>query len=147
MKLDEILQSAGKHKPRKRRGRGTGSGHGKTSCRGSNGAGSRAGWKSRLGKEGGQNSIFARIPKRGFSNATFRVTYQVVNVCDLERFDAESRIDAAVLLKAGLINDLGEPVKVLGKGELTKKLTVAVTQFSASAAEKIAKAGGATEKV
>lgn len=147
MKMDEVLKLAGKHKPRKRRGRGTGSGHGKTSCRGSKGAGSRAGWKARLGKEGGQNSIFARIPKRGFSNAAFRVTYQVVNVCDLEAFDADSRVDAAVLLKAGLISDLAKPVKILGCGELSKKLTVAATQFSASAAEKIAKAGGSAEKV
>jgi large subunit ribosomal protein L15 len=147
MKLKDILSQAGKHKPRKRRGRGTGSGHGKTSGRGSKGAGSRAGWKARLGKEGGQNPIFARIPKRGFSNARFRTVYQVVNVGDLNEFDDGARVDAAAMKQAGLIPDAGDLVKVLGDGELSRKLTVAASKFSASAAEKIGKAGGTVQTV
>ena len=147
MNLDDILSRAGRHKRRKRRGRGTGSGHGKTSGRGHKGAGSRAGWKARIGYEGGQNPILARIPKRGFSNVKFRTEYQVVNVGDLERFDGGARVDASVLEQAGLVRDRAEPVKVLGDGELTKKLTVAAAKFSASAAEKIVKVGGTVEKV
>lgn len=147
MRLDEILHSAGKYKKRKRIGRGTGSGHGKTSGRGTKGAGSRAGWTQRLGKEGGQNAVYARSPKRGFSNFNFATNYQVVNVAALGVFEEGARVDVAALFAAGLIQKDSESVKILGNGELAKKLTVVAHKFSASASEKIIKAGGVVEKV
>ena len=146
MRLDDILSTAGKYKARKRRGRGTGSGRGKTSGRGHKGYGSRAGAKRRLGYAGGQNPLLARIPKRGFNNANFRTVYQVVNVAALERFEDGTRVDAAALAAERLIDGDAAPVKILGNGELTKKLTVVAAKFSISAAEKIAKAGGAVEQ-
>lgn len=147
MKLDDILSQAGKKKARKRVGRGDGSGHGKTSCRGHKGRGQRSGASTRLGYAGGTNPALARLPKRGFNNANFRTDYQIVNIASLEKFDADSRVDAEVMAKAGLIDDANKLVKVLGNGELSKKLTVVASKFSATAAEKIAKAGGATETV
>ena len=142
MKLDEILHAAGRHKRPTRLGRGKGSGQGKTSGRGHKGLGARAGSGQRPGYEGGQNPILARIPKRGFTNAPFRKVYQIINVADLERFDAGSTVDAGALLKVGLIKHPAVPVKVLGDGALTKKLTVEAARFSASAREKITQAGG-----
>jgi len=148
MRLDEILTAAGKYRSRKRLGRGKGSGHGKTSGRGTKGAGARAGYKQRFGYEGGQNPVLARVPKRGFSNVRFRKEYQVVNLRDLERkFEAGSRVDPAALAAAGLIDDAGKPIKVLADGELTKALTVSAGAFSAAAAQKIAAAGGAAERL
>jgi len=148
MRLDDVLHAAGRHKARKRVGRGNGSGHGKTSGRGHRGYGQRSGSKKRYGFEGGQNPMLSRIPKRGFSNANFRKEYQIVNVAALEeRFEADGRVDAEALKAARLIDDAAKPVKVLGRGELSKKLTVVADKFSASAAEKIAKAGGAAEHV
>lgn len=147
MKLDEILSAAGKHKRRKRIGRGTGSGHGKTSGRGHKGYGARAGAKCRAGYEGGQSTIVSRIPKRGFNNYNFRTEYQVVNLVDLEdAFEDGARVDVEALKQKKLI-DVGDggPVKVLGDGELKKKLTVVVDRFSAKAAEAIIKAGGTAE--
>ena len=147
MKLDEVLHAAGRHKARKRVGRGKGSGTGKTSGRGHRGYGQRSGSKRMYGFEGGQNPMLSRIPKRGFSNADFRKEYQIVNVASLDqRFEAGSRVDAEALKAARLIQDAAKPVKVLGRGELSKKLTVVADKFSASAAEKIAKAGGAAEQ-
>jgi large subunit ribosomal protein L15 len=146
MKLDEILHSAGKYKQRRRVGRGTGSGQGKTAGRGTKGFYSRSGAARRLGYEGGQTPIIFRIPKRGFSNVNFAVNYQVVNVADLESFDADARVDAAALFKAGMIAKPQEPVKILGTGSLTKKLTVVASKFSATAAKKIAEAGGTVEQ-
>lgn len=142
MRIDDILQKAGKYPNRKRIGRGTGSGKGKTSGRGTKGRGARTGKTTRYGYEGGQNTIIGRSPKRGFNNFNFRTEYQVVNVSDLERFEAGSTVDAVVLNKANLIGDAKSPVKILGTGELSKSLTVVAGKFSASAAEKIAKAGG-----
>lgn len=146
MKLSEILHAAGKYPARKRVGCGTGSGHGKTSGRGTKGHGARTGKTTRYGYEGGQNPIIARSPKRGFNNFNFRVEYQVVNVSDLERFDAGATVDAASLSKVRLIPDVAKPVKILGGGELSKNLTVVATKFSASAAEKISKAGGTVQQ-
>ncbi len=146
MKLDDILSAAGAKKPRKRIGRGNGSGHGKTSGRGHKGYGSRSGSGKRLGHEGGQNPVLARIPKRGFSNANFRKEYQVVNVASLERFDDGQKIDGEALKSARLIEDAAKPVKVLGSGELSKKLNVVAAKFSATATEKITKAGGSVEQ-
>jgi len=147
MKLDQILNSAGKYKKTKRLGRGIGSGQGKTGGRGTKGGGARAGWGARLGKEGGQNTIFARMPKRGFNNFNFRTDYQVVNVADLEDFDSGTKIDAQILFKAKLITDIKAPVKILGSGNLTKKLTVVAAKFSESAAKKIVDVGGTTELI
>jgi len=147
MKLDEVLGRAGRYKSRKRVGRGDGSGRGKTCGRGHKGAGQRSGAGALLGYEGGQNPVLARIPKRGFNNAQFRKEYQVVNVGSLERFDAGSRVDPAAMAEARLIDSPAMPVKVLGNGGLTKSLTVAASKFSASAAEKITKAGGTVEQV
>ena len=147
MKLDEILHRAGAHRRRKRVGRGTGSGHGKTAGRGTKGYYSRSGATHRLGYEGGQTTVFNRMPKRGFSNARFARVYQVVNVGDLESFPEGSRVDAEALREAGLIDSARRPVKVLGDGELKRKLTVAACKFSASAAKKIADVGGTAEQV
>ena len=145
--MDEIRSDAGRNKPRKRIGRGNGSGHGKTSGRGHKGAGSRSGFSHRYGFEGGQNPVLARIPKRGFSNANFRKEYQVVNVASLERrFEDGQRVDPSALKAARLIEDASKPVKVLGNGELSKKLSVVAAKFSASATEKITKAGGSIEQ-
>ena len=145
MKLDEILQAAGRHKPRKRLGRGDGSGQGCTAGRGHKGYHSRAGSKRNLGFEGGQTPALARTPKRGFSNANFRTSYQIVNVADLDRFEDGQTVDPAVMAEARLIDDPDKPVKVLGKGALERKLTVVATVFSKAAAEKIAQAGGKAE--
>lgn len=148
MNLNEILSAAGKNKRSKRVGRGTGSGHGKTSCRGHKGYGARSGAKKRLGYEGGQTPMLSRIPKRGFNNANFRKEYQVVNVATLEeKFEDGERVDAESLAAAKLINDLDMPIKVLGDGKIDKKLTVAASKFSATAKEKITKAGGTVEEV
>jgi large subunit ribosomal protein L15 len=147
MKLDEILHSAGRHKRKNRIGRGTGSGQGKTAGRGTKGYYSRSGAVHRINYEGGQTTIFARMPKRGFNNAQFAANYQVVNVSDLESFPEGSRVDVAALLQAGLIEHAGKLVKVLGDGELKRKLTVAAHKFSAAAAKKIADAGGTTEQL
>jgi len=147
MKLDEILQLAGKHKRRKRVGRGTGSGHGKTSGRGTKGMGARTGAGIRFGYEGGSNPIIARTPKRGFSNAAFRKDYQIVNVADLQAFEDGARVDARALKQAGLIESPAALVKVLGNGELSRKLAVVAHKFSASARQKITACGGSVEEV
>jgi large subunit ribosomal protein L15 len=146
MKLDEILKQAGKNKAKKRLGRGSGSGLGKTAGRGHKGYGSRSGSKATPGFEGGQNPAIARLPKRGFSNAKFKKTFQVVNVEDLDaRFDDGATVDPAALAQAGLIGDADRPVKILGDGQLNKKLTVAVGKLSASAVKKIEDAGGSVQ--
>ena len=147
MRLDDILNDAGSNRSSKRRGRGTGSGRGKTSGRGHKGRGARSGVGKRLGYEGGSNPALYRIPKRGFNNANFRKEYQIVNLAEIEgRFDDAARVDAAALVQAGIIKDADKPVKVLAGGELTKKVTVAVAKCSASAAQKIVKAGGTVEE-
>ncbi len=143
MNISDVLKQAGRKKNRKRVGRGPGSGHGKTSGRGHKGLGQRSGGKTRRLTEGGQMPLFRQIPKRGFSNAPFRTEYQVVNVSDLDaRFDNGTHVTPAVLESVGLIHSAKRPVKILGDGELTKKLSVEANKFSASAADKIAKAGG-----
>jgi len=147
MKLGEILKEAGRDKRRKRVGRGNGSGHGKTCCRGHKGRGQRSGIGKRMGYEGGQNPAIARLPKRGFSNVNFSKNYQIVNVIDLDRFDDDARVDAKAMQESGLVDDAAKPIKILGDGELKKKLTVAASKFSATAAEKISQAGGTVEVV
>ena len=143
MMIHDITAKVGAHKKRTRVGRGEGSGKGGTSGRGHKGAKSRAGWSSRPGYQGGSTPIARRFPKRGFSNAGFRTLFHEVNVEALEKhFDSGSTVDAAALVAKGLIRDAKLPVKVLGNGELKKKLTVNAAKFSATAKTKIEKAGG-----
>jgi len=146
MKLTEILEKAGKHKRRHRVGRGPGSGSGKTSGRGHKGAKARSGYKRRVGYEGGQMSIIRRLPKRGFSNEPFRVRFDVVNLWNLAKwFEAGDTIDLETLVARGLIAPRHGRLKVLGSGELSKKLTVVADGISAAAREKIEAAGGQVE--
>ena len=138
----EITSVVGKHKARKRVGRGPGSGHGKTSGRGHKGSGSRAGARSSSLYEGGQMPLFRRLPKRGFSNAAFEHRCEVVNVWQLERFDDGAKVGVDELSAAGLIDSVRSTVKVLGDGQLTKKLFVTAHKFSRSAEQKIVGCGG-----
>jgi large subunit ribosomal protein L15 len=134
------------HKKRIRVGRGPGSGLGKTSGRGIKGATSRSGWTMKVTYEGGQMPLFRRLPKRGFTNGPFRVTFSVVNVGDLSEFKAGSTVGPEELRKAGVIQGPKSwPVKVLGDGEIKVALTVKADGFSKSAIEKIVKAGGKIE--
>ena len=143
MNITDIMKLAGANKRRKRVGRGRGSGHGKTCGRGNKGAGQRSGFRKRTLSEGGQMPTFRRMPKRGFSNARFATRYSIVNVASLERvFESEAHVTPQALREAGLIRNLRLPVKVLGNGELTKKLKVDAAKFSKSAEEKIKAAGG-----
>lgn len=148
MNITQITTAAGAHKRRKRVGRGEASGHGKTSGRGTKGCGARAGWRQRVLFEGGQLPIFRRLPKRGFSNFQYRTTYQIVNAGSLQdRFDEGAHVTAASLHAAGLIRDPKEPVKILGEGDLKKRLTVEAQRFSGSALRKIEAAGGIVKKL
>ncbi len=144
MKLHELSSVEGATKAPKRIGRGHGSGNGKTAGKGHKGQKARAGHGMRPGFEGGQMPLQRRVPKRGFNNI-FAKEYAIVNVSALEVFDDGSVVDAAALAEKGLIRCACMPVKVLGNGELTKKLTVNAAAFSASASEKIQKAGGTAE--
>jgi large subunit ribosomal protein L15 len=126
----------------KRLGCGESSGHGKTSGKGHKGQKARSGGSIRLGFEGGQMPLHRKMPKRGFNNAEFKTRYAVVNVSDLERFDAGAMIDEAVLRKAGLVRGIIDGVKILGDGELSKKLSINVAKVTGAAREKIEKAGG-----
>jgi large subunit ribosomal protein L15 len=146
MQVAEILERAGKKPTRKRVGRGPGSGLGKTSGRGHKGAKSRSGWKRRYSYEGGQLPLIRRLPKRGFSNARFRVLYDVVNLSTLDEvFDSGSRVDLAALVARGVLKPRHGRLKVLGSGELSKKLTIAADRISESARQKVEKAGGSVE--
>jgi len=142
----EIASIAGRHKARRRLGRGTGTGRGKTCGRGHKGSLSRPGASSRSLYEGGQMPLFRRLPKRGFSNYNFATRYQIVNVLQLERFDDGSAVGLEQLSYAGLIDNNKSKVKILGNGELTKKLNVAAHKFSKTAEQKIIGCGG-TAKV
>lgn len=142
----EITSVVGKHKARRRVGRGPGSGHGKTSGRGYNGAGSRAGSTSVTLREGGQMPLFRRLPKRGFNNYNFATRYEIVNISQLERFDDGIEVGVEQLSNAGLVNSPKSKVKILGDGELTRKLQVTANKFSKTAEQKIVASGG-TAKV
>jgi len=147
MELNDLKPAPGAKRPRHRVGRGPGSGNGKTAGRGHKGQKSRSGYSRRYGFEGGQMPLVRRIPKRGFFNRT-RVEYQVVNLRDLERvFDAGETVSMDVLAAKGLANAGKKPVKILGDGTLTKKLTVQAHKFSNSAQASIEKAGGSCEVV
>ena len=143
----EITAVAGKHKAKKRIGRGRGSGQGKTAGRGHKGYHSRAGSSSMTAAEGGQMPLFRRLPKRGFNNANFATRYEIVNVQQLECFADGAEVGVEQLVQAGLVNSLKQKVKILGNGELTKKLTVIADKFSKSAQEKITSCGGTVKAV
>ncbi len=144
----EITAKSGANKRNRRVGRGTGSGRGKTAGRGHKGQGSRPGTQQHPLNEGGGLPLFRRLPIRGFSNARFATPVQVVNVSELDRvFDDGADVNAESLAAAGLIRSAKGKVKVLGNGELSKKLTVTADRFSKSAAEKISQAGGSVNAV
>src|SRR5688572_4752692 len=144
--IHEIVANAPRYKNKIRRGRGESSGHGKTSGRGGKGASARGGgpyWKR--GHEGGQTPIFRRLPTRGFSNENFETNWHIINVEQLNRFDDGATVDINALIEANLVPDAKVAVKILGNGQLTKKLTVVAGWYSKSAAEKINNAGGAAQ--
>ena len=147
MKLHELRPSEGAFKTSKRLGRGTGSGHGKTSGKGHKGQNARSGGGVRPGFEGGQLPLFRRLPKRGFSNAMFKTEYATINVSDLEKFDNGAVVTPELLKEMGILKKQLAGVKVLGNGELTKKLTVKASKFSSSAIEKIEAIGGKAEVI
>ena len=146
MKLNELSPAEGSAKAAWRKGRGTGSGNGKTAGKGHKGQNARSGGGVRPGFEGGQLPLYRKLPKRGF-HTKFAVHYSIVNVSDLNRFEDGSVVDMEALLAAKLVRKELDGVKILGEGELSKKLTVKATVFSATAKEKIEAAGGKTEEV
>ena len=147
MNLEDLNQLASPYKNRKRRGRGHGSGLGKTAGRGHKGQRARSGFTFRPHFEGGQQPLFRRIPKRGFSNANFRVRYDLVNLEDLNRFEAGSTVDHDALVAAGYLKSRHGKLKVLARGELKHKLTVKAAKFSAVARQKIEELGGEAKEV
>ena len=147
MKLHELSPQEGSVKERFRKGRGAGSGNGKTAGKGHKGQNARSGGGVRPGFEGGQLPLYRKLPKRGFNNARFGKKYAVINVQSLNKFNDGEVVDSAALLAMGIINNVFDGVKVLAEGDITKKLTVKASVFSASAKEKIEAAGGKTEVV
>jgi len=147
MKIHELSPAAGSVQEKYRKGRGAGSGNGKTAGKGHKGQNARSGGGVRPGFEGGQLPLYRKLPKRGFKNARFKKVYAVVNVSALNRFDDGEVVDCAALLAKGVVAKCNDGIKVLGEGELTKKLTVKAAVFSASAKEKIEAVGGKTEVV
>ncbi len=146
MKLSDLKPAPGSKKTKKRVGRGIGSGLGKTSARGQDGQKSRSGGGVRPGFEGGQMPLSRRLPKRGFTNI-FAKEYATVNVCELNRFEDGTEITAAFLKEQRIIRKINDGLKVLGNGELTKKLTVKAAKFTETATKKIVAAGGTAEVV
>ena len=147
MKLNELRPAEGSVQERFRKGRGPGSGNGKTAGKGHKGQNARSGGGVRPGFEGGQFPIYRQLPKRGFNNKRFATVYATVNVSDLNRFEDGAIVDIQTLLDARVIRKAQDGLKVLGNGELTKKLTVKAAKFSAAAKEKIEAAGGSCEEV
>ena len=146
MRIHELKKPEGSTKAPKRVGRGQGTGQGTTAGRGMNGQNSRSGGGVRLGFEGGQMPLYRRLPKRGFTNKWAK-EYAEVNVKDLNKFEDGAVVDIDALLEAGLVGKKLDGVKVLGNGELEKKLTVKAEKFSKSAVEKIEMAGGKAEVI
>jgi large subunit ribosomal protein L15 len=142
MRLHDSQPRPGAVKRKKRIGCGESSGHGKTSCKGHKGQMARSGRGIRPGFEGGQMPLFRRLPKKGFSNEQFRDVFETVNVGELNIFEDGSVINEASLREKNLVNRVCDAIKILGNGELTRKLTVEIKSLSASAREKIEKAGG-----
>ncbi len=142
MRLHELKTRPGSKHRIKRLGCGESSGHGKTSGKGHKGQKARSGGSIRLGFEGGQMPLIRRLPKRGFNNAQFKTTYALVNLGDLEQFDEGVQVTEQLLREKGLVNGRFDGLKILGRGELTKKLTVEADKFSETARQRIEKAGG-----
>ena len=147
MKLNELSPAQGSAKAAWRKGRGPGSGNGKTAGKGHKGQNARSGGGVRPGFEGGQLPLYRKLPKRGFNNARFSNVYTIVNVGALNKFNDGDVVDSAALLANGVISVVNDGIKILGEGELTKKLTVKAAVFSASAKEKIEAVGGKSEVV
>ena len=147
MKLNELRPAEGSVQERFRKGRGPGSGNGKTAGKGHKGQNARSGGGVRPGFEGGQFPIYRQLPKRGFNNKRFATVYATINVSDLNRFEDGAIVDIQTLLDACVIRKAQDGLKVLGNGELNKKLTVKAAKFSAAAKEKIEAAGGSCEEV
>ena len=145
MGLHNLKPAKGSVRKRKRVGRGPGSGTGKTAGRGENGQKSRSGYSRKVGFEGGQMPLHRRVPKRGFTNAPFRKEFAEVNLGRLEVFEDGTIVTPEVLVKRGIVKRVRDGVKILGKGDLTKALTVHAHRFSARAKERIAGAGGKAE--
>lgn len=146
MDLSNLKPAVGSTRTRKRIGRGQGSGTGKTAGKGHKGQKARSGGSIKPGFEGGQMPMQRRLPKRGFTPLTKKV-YALVNLRDLDFFEADSVVDVEALTQSGLVNSIGDGVKILGTGELTKALTVKAHKFSKSAQEKIVAAGGKAEVI
>ena len=146
MKLHELSPAPGSKQTRNRIGRGLGSGNGKTAGKGMKGQNSRSGGGTRTGFEGGQMPIYRRLPKRGFKNI-FAKEYAEVNVSTLERFDDGMTVDPVALVEAGILKNVQDGVRILGNGELTKKLTVRANGFTKTAESKITAAGGKVEVI
>ena len=146
MKLHELKPAEGARKKEVRIGRGVGSGNGKTSGKGHKGQKARSGGGVRPGFEGGQMPLYRRLPKRGFKNI-WRKEYAEVNVKTLNRFDDGAEVDAVALVETGILKNVLDGIKILGDGELTKKLTVKAQKFTKSAIQKIEAAGGKTEVI
>ena len=144
MKLFELQPGVGSNKDTKRKGRGHGSGNGKTAGRGHKGQNARSGGGVRIGFEGGQMPIYRRLPKRGFNNV-FALKYAEINVSDLNKFEDGAVVDALALKEAGIIKKTLDGIKVLGNGNIAKKVTVKAAKFTESAKEKIVAAGGKYE--
>lgn len=147
MKLHTLSPAPGSKKTPKRKGRGTGSGLGKTAGRGQDGQKARSGGGVRPGFEGGQMPLARRLPKRGFSNARFKKTYAIVNVGELNAFDANTVITPELLLEYGFIRKLNDGLKILGNGEVEKAFTIKANKISKSAEEKILAGGGKVEVI
>ena len=147
MKLHELSPQEGSVQEKFRKGRGAGSGNGKTAGKGHKGQNARSGGGVRPGFEGGQLPLYRKLPKRGFNNYRFATKYAVVNVNDLNMFNDGDVVDCEALLANRIINKCFDGIKVLGEGELAKKLTVKASVFSASAKEKIEAVGGTAEVV
>lgn len=146
MKLHELRAAEGSTKNRKRRGRGTATGQGKTGGRGMNGQKSRSGGGVRLGFEGGQMPLYRRLPKRGFNNI-FGTEYTIVNVEQLNKFEAGTEVTPALLEEVGMVKQVKDGIKVLGNGTLNNAITVKAHKFTKSAIEKIEAAGGKAEVI
>jgi len=147
MKLHELKPAEGSAKAAWRKGRGAGSGNGKTAGKGHKGQNARSGGGVRPGFEGGQLPLYRKLPKRGFNNARFAKVYAIVNVEALNVFEDGAVVDLDALLAKKIVRKANDGLKVLGSGELTKKLTVKASVFSATAKEKIEAAGGKIEEV
>jgi large subunit ribosomal protein L15 len=146
MKLHELKPAEGSRKTRNRVGRGTGSGNGKTAGKGHKGQNARSGGGVRPGFEGGQTPLFQRLPKRGFTNIN-RKDFAIVNLSTLNRFEDGAEVTPELLLETGIVSNVKSGVKILGNGQLEKKLTVKANKFSASAKEAIESAGGTVEVI